>query len=366
MQVPTWRGDHGSISPSDYTAEGTPYVRVQNLGWGFDINPRGLVHIPLDVHRANAKSTLVPNDIVVAKTGATVGKTAIIPDWITEANTTSSVAKLTVDRSKGLPRYIGYAIRSAVVQNQIWEVAAQKSAQPGFDIEDFARFRVPLPPIGDQGAIVRFLDHFDRQIRRAIRDKQTLISLLNEQEQAVIYGAVTRGLEPSVPLRSSGVEWLGRVPDHWEVRRIKSLSLVKRGASPRPIADPKFFDDDGEYAWVRIADVSASRGVLETTTQRLSDLGKSLSVPLEPGSLFLSIAGSVGKPVITRIKCCIHDGFVYFPSYRGDVRFLYRVFESGKLFDGLGKLGTQLNLNTETVGRIKDSLSSCPRAEGDR
>ena len=68
--------------------------------------------------------------------------------------------------------------------------------------------------------------------------------------------------------------------------------------------------------------------------------------------LFLSIAGSVGKPIITRIKCCIHDGFVYFPGFRGNVEFLYRVFSCGTPFGRLGKFGTQLNLNTDTVGGI--------------
>ena len=67
--------------------------------------------------------------------------------------------------------------------------------------------------------------------------------------------------------KPSGVEWLGDVPAHWEVRRIKSLSIVKRGASPRPIADPKYFDNHGEYSWVRIADVTSSDQYLQKTTQ---------------------------------------------------------------------------------------------------
>ena len=127
---------------------------------------------------------------------------------------------------------------------------------------------------------------------------------------------------------------------------------MRRGASPRPIDDARYFDDNGEYAWVRIADVTASNQYLERTTQRLSELGHSLSVRLEPGSIFLSIAGSVGKSIITKIKCCIHDGFVYFPQFDGNVEFLYRIFSCKALYAGLGKLGTQLNLNTDTVGDI--------------
>lgn len=156
--------------------------------------------------------------------------------------------------------------------------------------------------------------------------------------------------------KDSEVGWLGEVPAHWEVKAIKWISPVLRGASPRPIDDPKYFDDDGEYAWVRIADSSASHGTLLETTQRLSELGSSLSVKLQPGELFVSIAGTVGKPCIAGIKCCIHDGFVYFPRLPIDPWWLYRLFEHGACYAGLGKMGTQLNLNTDTIGSIRIGL----------
>ena len=152
--------------------------------------------------------------------------------------------------------------------------------------------------------------------------------------------------------KDSGIEWIGAIPSHWNSIMIKRLSSVKRGASPRPIDDPKYFDKKGEYAWVRIADVSASERYLINTTQTLSELGASLSVKREPGDFFLSIAGTVGKPIITKIKCCIHDGFVYFPDLKINPEFLYYIFSTGLPYQGLGKWGTQLNLNTDTVGEI--------------
>ncbi|HFF4189883.1 TPA: restriction endonuclease subunit S [Acinetobacter baumannii] len=156
--------------------------------------------------------------------------------------------------------------------------------------------------------------------------------------------------------KDSGVQWLGEIPSHWKCLSIKRLTLVKRGASPRPIDNPEYFDDEGEYAWVRIADVTASDKYLLETTQRLSELGSSLSVKMQPDSIFLSIAGSVGKPIITKVKACIHDGFVYFPDWKESINFLYYIFASGQPYLGLGKLGTQLNLNTDTVGNIKIAL----------
>ena len=89
--------------------------------------------------------------------------------------------------------------------------------------------RIPLvcPPVDEQAAIVRFLDHADRRIRRYIRAKQKLIKLLEEQKQAIIHRAVTRGLDPNVRLKPSGVEWLGEVPADWEVSQLRRL--VRRG-----------------------------------------------------------------------------------------------------------------------------------------
>ena len=162
--------------------------------------------------------------------------------------------------------------------------------------------------------------------------------------------------------KDSGVEWLEEVPIEWDIIKIKHLSTVKRGASPRPIDDPKYFDDNGEYAWVRIADVSASDMYLLNTTQTMSDLGSSLSVKLEPNQLFLSIAGTVGKPCINKIKACIHDGFVYFPELKIPNKYLFYVFAGEQAYKGLGKMGTQLNLNTDTVGDIKVAL---PKSQSD-
>jgi type I restriction enzyme, S subunit len=87
--------------------------------------------------------------------------------------------------------------------------------------EHFKMIHACLPPVPEQSAIVRFLDHADRRIRRYIRAKQKLIKLLEDQKQSIIRRAVTRGLDPNVRLKPSGVEWLGDVPEHWEVRRAK-------------------------------------------------------------------------------------------------------------------------------------------------
>jgi type I restriction enzyme S subunit len=103
------------------------------------------------------------------------------------------------------------------------------------------RVGVVVPPPDEQAAIVRFLDWANGRLERAIRAKRKVIALLNEQKQAIIHCAVTRGLDPSVPLKPSGIPWLGEIPEHWEVSRVKNqfrclntkripLNAVERGA----------------------------------------------------------------------------------------------------------------------------------------
>ncbi len=138
--------------------------------------------------------------------------------------------------------YYGHLVRQ-MSQSQ-WILALAKGIRErstDFRFEIFGNQRVPLPPPDEQAAIVRFLDWANGRLERAIRAKRKVIARLNEQKQAVIHRAVTRGLDPSVPLKPSGISWLGDIPQHWEVSRIKNefrclntqrlpLNSVERGA----------------------------------------------------------------------------------------------------------------------------------------
>ena len=101
-----------------------------------------------------------------------------------------------------------------------------------FRYETFGALRFCLPPPEEQDAIVRFLDHYDRLIRKYIRAKQKLIALLTEQKQAIIQRAVTRGLNPDVKFKSSGVVWLGDIPEEWEQHALWTLSRLRIERNP--------------------------------------------------------------------------------------------------------------------------------------
>jgi type I restriction enzyme S subunit len=130
----------------------------------------------------------------------------------------------------------------------------------------------PIPPLPEQAAIIRFLDHVDRRIRRYIRAKQKVIKLLKEQKQAIIHRAVTRGLDPNVRLKSSGVEWLGDVPEHWEVVRLKEVTTpIEQGWSPQCDAQPA---SDEEWGVLKVGCVN--RDAFDGSQN------KKLPFPLEP------------------------------------------------------------------------------------
>ena len=95
--------------------------------------------------------------------------------------------------------------------------------------EHFKMIYTPLPPKDEQTAIVKFLDHATHRLNRAIRAKQKVIALLNEQKQVIIHRAVTGGLDPNVPLKASGLPWLGDIPKHWEILYLKRL--IRTGTS---------------------------------------------------------------------------------------------------------------------------------------
>lgn len=305
---------------------------------------------------ARNRRVLQPGDLLIEKSGGgeqqPVGNVVLFHDDRL-AICSNFVARMTVADDCD-SRFVAYVFRCLYAEGRNIPHIKQTSGIQNLDSESYLNERAWLPSKSEQERIANFLGEQTARIDALIAEKERLVDTLHELHRSTLWQQVTKGVAGAVT-RGSGVEWIGQCPTHWEVKAIKWLSPVLRGASPRPIDDPKYFDENGEYGWVRIADVSASDGLLTTTEQRLSELGASLSVKRQPGDLFLSIAGTVGKPCIAGIKCCIHDGFVWFPSIgRGLLRdWLFAIFESGFAYAGLGKMGTQLNLNTDTVGSIR-------------
>ena len=157
------------------------------------------------------------------------------------------------------------------------------------DWTDFKYLPCLVPPLHEQAAIVRFLDHADRSIRRYIRAKQQLITLLEEQKQALIHGAVTRGLDPTVRLRPSAVRWLGDIPEHWEIWQIGYLGQVGNGSTPS--RSNMGYWDGGTYPWLNSSSVNHSP--ITQAAQFVTDLAlRECHLPrVQTGSVLVAITG---------------------------------------------------------------------------
>jgi type I restriction enzyme S subunit len=213
------------------------------------------------------------------------------------------------------------------------------------------RVVIPQPPPGEQVAIVRFLDHANRKIDGFIRAKRKLIGLLNGQKQAIIHRAVTRGLQPDVPLKPSGIPWLGDIPQHWEARRVKQATRILRGKfSHRPRNDPSFYD--GPYPFIQTGAVAQADKFITSYKQTLNEKGLSVSKLFPSGTLLMTIAANIGDVAILTFAACFPDSIVGFvPVGKLDRDYLYFVFRcmKGELLRE-APVNTQGNLNVERIG----------------
>ncbi|MBA2441615.1 MAG: restriction endonuclease subunit S [Rubrobacter sp.] len=160
---------------------------------------------------------------------------------------------------------------------------------------------VACPPPEEQEHIVHFLNHADRLVNRLIRAKLRLIELLNEQKQATIHRAVTRGLDPDVPMKPTGLDWLPEVPEHWEVKRLKYCVRFVSGGTP-DTNEPDFWN--GATPWVSPKDMK-TLDIYETedhVTEKAIREGKTPLVP-ENSVLMVVRSGILRKHIPVAVAC---------------------------------------------------------------
>ncbi|NBF02509.1 restriction endonuclease subunit S [Pseudomonas sp. Fl5BN2] len=147
----------------------------------------------------------------------------------------------------------------------------------------------------------------------------------------------------------------------WEEKELGALAEIVRGASPRPIEDPKWFDRNSSVGWLRIRDVTEQDGRIHYLEQRISKLGQEKTRVLSEKHLLLSIAASVGKPVINYVETGVHDGFLIFKKPRFELEYMYQWLKSfEERWQQYGQPGSQVNLNSDIV---KSQLVTIPSNE---
>lgn len=187
---PIGDGDHGITKADDYLTEGIPYIRVLNLTWGQGLNLSNMVYISNDMNEKIRNSTLKPGDLLIAKTGATIGKTAMVPEWMPISNTTSHVGKISMPETQDAEYYY-HVLNSAVVQKQIEDLSSMQSTRPEMGIEGLKNLVVPVPPLAEQRIISAYLTERCSSINSVIDDKNKQLEKMSDYKKSLIYEYVT-------------------------------------------------------------------------------------------------------------------------------------------------------------------------------
>ena len=253
------------------------------------------------------------------------------------------------------PAYLDYLLRTrAYVAEYIGRSTGIRASRLRLYPNQFLDIALLQPPRPEQDQIVAYLRAQDAHIARFIKAKRDLIALLTEQKLSIIDYAVTRGLDASVKLKSSGIEWLGEVPEHWGISRLKyCVSRIHSGGTPDTGVDG-FWADGGEGTpWLMIADVTRSESV-STSTKRLTQAGlasKRLSI-VPSGAVLYTIYASIGKAAILGIEAAINQAILGLEPRRDVLspEFLFFWLRSmERHIKNMASTSTQANLNAAKV-----------------
>lgn len=205
-----------------------PYLRAANIQWtGVDVSDIKQMWLS---PRDRGQLTLQLGDLLVSE-GGDVGRSCIWQNEISNCAFQNSVNRVRATHG-GSTRYLYYWM-STIKDKGYVDVLCNKSTIAHFTAEKVAAVPVPFPLLPEQTAIATFLDHETAKIDALVAEQEKLINLLQEKRQAVISHAVTKGLNPNSPMKDSGVEWLGEVPEHWEVCALRRvIAAIEQGWSP--------------------------------------------------------------------------------------------------------------------------------------
>ncbi len=173
------------------------------------------------------------NSVVIAMYGATIGKVGLL-----KIDTTTNQACCVLPHSKKMNEMFSFYLYQSAKQPMLLE--AMGGGQPNISQNIISKLKVPAPPLSEQQAIATYLDKKCGEIDKAIATQQKRIELLQELRQNIITHAITRGINPDVPLKDSGVEWIGQVPEHWEV--CKTLYVLSMPITDGPHETPTLYD----------------------------------------------------------------------------------------------------------------------------
>ena len=227
-----------------------------------------------------------------------------------------------------------------------WQKYGQPGSQVNLNSELVRNQEIMIPSMKEQIQIGTFFKKLDDTI--ALHQRK--LTLLQRLKQTYMQGMFPQNWENIPSLRLDGFS------EPWEQRKLGELSEIVRGASPRPIQDPKWFDSNSNVGWLRISDVTEQNGRITYLEQKISKAGQEKTRVLFEPHLLLSIAATVGKPVVNYVNTGVHDGFLIFLNPIFDREYMFQWLEMFRpKWQKYGQPGSQVNLNSELV-RNQDIL----------
>jgi len=268
------------------------------------------------------------------------------------------------------PKYVHYLLRHPIyIAQYLRQSKGIRVNQWDLDPSEFQRIELLLPDKDEQLAIANFLDYETAKIDTLIEKQQQLIKLLKEKLQAVISQAVTKGLNPDAPMRDSGVEWLGEVPEHWVVTRAKFVSKIFVPQRNKPE-----LNESNGVAWATMEDMkniyieNFSKFVSETSAKSAG------SKMLKNGSVIASCVGNFGVASINKIDVIINQQLQAFLPVKVKAEYLRELVSISKsYFELVGTAATLVYVNQQGFENLpvlnppkEEQKSICAYIEAER
>lgn len=216
---------------SVYQDNGIPLFRSQNVtNDGFLLDD--IAYISEGIHKSMIGTRLMPNDVLLNITGASIGRCYYLPKNFKEGNVNQHVCIIRPKVNVVIPAFLYYNLISAVGQQMI-DVCQTGANREGLTKEDICNFEFDIPSLADQQRMVTYLDtklsEIDHQVSILTSKHDAYLRL----KKSIINHAVTRGLDPNVKMKDSGIEWIGEVPEHWRRKRLKDIAYLYSGLTSK-------------------------------------------------------------------------------------------------------------------------------------
>lgn len=241
------------------------------------------------------------------------------------------------------PKFLYYYFNSGIFRTNMQILCKPAINQASVSASNIKNIKMPFPPLPEQQAIADYLDYKCAQIDNITTTINEQIEVLKQYKKSVITEAVTKGLDPNVPMKDSGVEWIGQIPETWEVGRIKHYFKMVNGATPTSTIS-EFWD--GEIIWITPADMNDD-GIIKTGKRNITNEGfQSCGTNLVPtGSIIISTRAPIGKINIAQNPLCTNQGCKSLVSRKNNKYYYYYLISKKHILEFLGRGTTFLELS---------------------